>query len=313
MVAVANFRSVGDMARRIALGLCRIPQSVNLVVAVGESGTLAASFLGLQIDRPVVDLEWFLQTHGKSLEKGSGHVLLVDDIARTGTTMRRAREQIAFCSPCLNLTTLAVYCQRGAEDEVDIALERAEAELLLEWSLFRSPVMAQACLDMDGILCADARSDQDDDGPAYRDFLVSTARHAVPRGRVHRIVTSRLEKYRSETEAWLTRQGIAYDALTMLDLPSEAERRRLMPQARFKAEVYRADDDALLFIESETWQARAIARAVSGKAVFDYRTRTLLDGASLARTGIVRQVKGRVQSRLNWEVNRIIQRFRLKG
>jgi len=287
MVAVADFRSVADMSRRIALDLWRVPGSVDVVVAIPQGGGLPAAFLGLQINRPVVDLDSFLEDN----VEGAAHALLVDDICRTGATMAAAHERLVARFPGLRLTTLAVYCQRRSESYVDITLESAESELLLEWSLFRSPVMRQACLDMDGILCGDATSEQDDDGPQYLDFLVRTARHTVPRGRIHRIVTSRLEKYRAETEAWLARQGIEYDALTMLDLPSEAERRQLRPQGRFKAEVYRSDPDAILFVESETWQAREIARAVPGKAVFDYRTRTLIDSDSLRATSIKQQLR----------------------
>jgi len=287
MVAVADFRSLAAMSRRVALDLWRVPESVDLVVAVPQSGRVPAAFLALQIGRPVVDLDWFLERNGR----GTAHALLVDDICRTGATMAAAHQRVLARFSDLRLTTLVVYCQRGSEAHVDIALETAESELLLEWSLFRSPVMARACLDMDGILCGDATVEQDDDGPQYLDFLFTTPRHTVPRGRIHRIVTSRLEKYRAETEAWLARQGIEYDALTMLDLPSEAERRRLRPQGRFKAEVYRSDSEAMLFVESETWQARQIARAVPGKPVFDYRSRTLIDSDSLRASGIKRQLR----------------------
>jgi hypoxanthine phosphoribosyltransferase len=309
MVAVAAFRSVAEMSRRIALDLWRVPETVDVVVAVPQGGGLPAALLGLQIGRPVVDLDWFLE--GGDDHAGM-HGLLVDDICRTGATMTAARARVAARFPGLRLTTLAVYCQRGAEVHVDIALETTESELLLEWSLFRSPVMARACLDMDGILCADATVEQDDDGPHYLDFLATTARHAVPRGRIHRIVTSRLEKYRAETEAWLARQGIEYDALTMLDLPSEAERRRLRPQGRFKAEVYRSDPDAILFVESETWQAREIARAVPGKAVFDYRTRTLIDSDSLSLNRKVSGLGRQVQGHLLWRARLVGKRLRLR-
>ena len=289
MVAIADFRSVGDLARRIAHGLWRVP-AVDLVVGIPESGRLAAALIGLQIGRPVADLEVFLGAAAAP----AGRVLLVDDVCRTGATMAAARARIAARFPGLALTTLAVFARRGAEDAVDLALEVTEGELLLEWSLFRSPVMARACLDMDGILCGDATVEQDDDGARYRDFLATTARQAVPRGRVRRIVTARLEKYRAETEAWLAAQGIEYETLVMLDLPSEAERRRLSPQARFKAGAYRDDPGAVLFVESESWQAREIARRVPGKAVFDYQAREVIDAASLAERRFARRLGRRL-------------------
>ena len=285
-----KYRSVNDLARRIALDLWRVPETVDVIVALPHTGALAACFLGLQICRPVVDLDRFLDIDGP----GYGHALIVDDTCRTGATISAAREKIADRFPKLRLTTLAVYCQQQAENHVDMPLETTEGELLLEWSLFQSPIMAKACLDMDGILCGDATTEQDDDGANYLDFLSNTSRHAVPLGYVHRIVTSRLEKYRAETEAWLSRHRIAYGTLTMLNLPSEAERRRLRPQGRFKAEVYQSDPDAILFVESETWQAKEIARAAPGKAVFDYKTRTLFDSDTLKEASLKEQVKNRL-------------------
>ena len=105
----------------------------------------------------------------------------------------------------------------------------------------------------------------------------------MPRRRLRTIVTARLERYRPETEAWLARAGIAYDRLVMLDLATDAERRRTRPQGRFKAAVFAADAGAALFVESESWQAREIARAAGGKAVFDYQARVMLDRRRAAR------------------------------
>lgn len=312
MNSVAEFRSVADMSRCIALNLWRVPETIDRVVAVPQAGMLPAAFLGLQICRPVADLDWFLEAD----KPKSAHVLVVDDIYRTGATIKSARERIAAKFPHLQLTTLAVYSQPGARGAVDIVLEHTESDLLLEWSLFRSPIMAKACLDMDGILCVDATKDQDDDGVNYRDFLINTPRHVFPRGPIHRIVTSRLEKYRAETEAWLARHGIEYRILTMLDWESEAERRRLRPQGRFKAEVFRSDPDAILFVESDTWQAQEIAHAVPEKVVFDYRTRTLFDSENLKQASLEYQVRKslqsrarRIQSRARQVVKRVVQRL----
>ncbi len=83
-------------------------------------------------------------------------------------------------------------------------------------------------------------------------------------------LTSRLEKYRTLTEAWLAKHEIKYDRLIMLDLPSKAERQRLGAHGSFKAEFYRKSD-AILFIESEHEQALKIAR-LSGKPVLCVET-----------------------------------------
>ena len=148
--------------------------------------------------------------------------------------------------------------------------------------------------DLDGILCGDCPAEDDDDGERYRRFLETATPQAVPRGPVHSIVTARLEAWRPETEAWLARHGIAYGRLVMLELASDAERRRTRPQGRFKAAAYAADAGAVLFVESETWQAREIARGAPGKAVFDYQARVMLDGETLEARSLPRRLRRRV-------------------
>ena len=131
-------------------------------------------------------------------------------------------------------------------------------------------VMEESCVDIDRVLCLDPTGQQNDDGEAYRRFLSEALPlHATSR-RIGYLVTSRLEKYRHLTEAWLKAQGIEYGRLVMLDLPSAAERRRLGAHGSFKAEFYRKSD-ATLFIESEHEQAEMIAR-LSGKPVLCIET-----------------------------------------
>jgi hypothetical protein len=208
--------------------------------------------------------------------------------------MAAARDRLAESRPGLAVHRLAAYCRPGSEAAVDLAFAPAPADPVFEWSLFRSPITGRAMFDLDGILCGDCPAEDDDDGERYRRFLETAAPQAVPKGPVHSIVTARLEKYRPETEAWLARHGIAWGRLVMLELASDAERRRTRPQGRFKAAAYAADRGAVLFVESETWQAREIARGAPGKAVFDYQARVMLDGETLAAKSLRRRLGRRL-------------------
>lgn len=98
------------------------------------------------------------------------------------------------------------------------------------------------------------------------------------------LLTSRLEKYRPPTEAWLASIRLRYGKLVMLDLPSAAERRRLGAHGSFKAERYRRSN-AILFIESENRQAQTVAQ-LSGKPVLCLEAHSLIEpsfGALLLR------------------------------
>jgi hypothetical protein len=290
MVAVSDFRTVAELARVISHNLWRLPSGIGLVTGIPESGRLPAALVGLQIRRPVRDLDALLDAAAPP----PGPVLLVDDVARTGTTMRMARDRLAARHPGLDVHRLAVFCRPEAEAAVDLAFAGAAPAALFEWSLFRSPVVERALFDLDGILCGDCPAADDDDGPRYRRFLQTAAPQIVPRGTLGGIVTARLEQYRPETEDWLARHGIAYGRLVMLDKISDAERRRTRPQGRFKAAAFAADAQAALFVESESWQAREIARGAGGKAVFDYQGRAMLSAAALAERSLQHRLRRRV-------------------
>lgn len=291
MVAVTDFRTVAELARVISHNLWQLPGDFSTVVAIPESGRLPAALVGLQTGRPVRDLEDLLAPGAMPPEGG---LLLVDDVCLTGATMEAARARLADRRPAGAVHRLAVFCRAGSEAAVDLSFARAPADPIFEWSLFRSPVVGRAMFDLDGIFCGDCPAEDDDDGERYRRFLQTATPQAVPRGPVHSIVTARLEKYRPETEAWLARHGIAWGRLVMLDLASDAERRRTRPQGRFKAAAYAADTGAVLFVESETWQAREIARNAAGKAVFDYQARLMLDAETLRSRSLSRRLRQRV-------------------
>jgi hypothetical protein len=291
MVAVSDFRTVAELAQAVSHNLWRLPGDFSAVAAIPESGRLPAALIGLQTGRPVRDLD-ALTAPGAAAPEGA--LLLVDDVCLSGATMAAARDRLALSHPGLAVHRLAVYCRAGSEAAVDLSFARAPADPVFEWSLFRSPVTGRAMFDLDGILCGDCPAEDDDDGARYRRFLETATPQAVPRGPVHAIVTARLEAYRPETEAWLARHGIAYGRLIMLELTSDAERRRTRPQGRFKAAAYAADAGAHLFVESETWQAREIARRAPGKAVFDYQARVMLDGETLEARSLPRRLRRRV-------------------
>lgn len=300
--AVDGFRSTADLGRLVAQTLWRLPAGVGRLVAIPESGRLPAALIGLGTGLPVSDLPALLAPEAAA---PAGALLLVDDCCLTGATMAAAAAALAARHPGVTVHRLAAYCRPGAAGVVDVALAEAPAGAAFEWSLFRSPLVGRICFDMDGILCGDCPADQDDDGPLYRRFLETAPPQLVPRGRLRAIVTARLEKYRPETEAWLDRHGIACERLVMLDGVTDAERRRTAPQGPFKAATFAADAGALLFVESESWQARTIARLGGGKPVYDYQAGLLLPGLAPAAQGPVPRLRRSAAGRLRRLADRL--------
>ncbi|MER8785436.1 hypothetical protein NKH60_30155 [Mesorhizobium sp. M1006] len=186
----------------------------------------------------------------------------------------KARKKLETGAPHIQARFLAVYGSKGWSKYVDMVLEECAFPRAFEWNLLHSWIMQKSLLDMDGVLCADPTKEENDDGRNYRLFIKNARRLALPSVSVRAVVTSRLERYRSETEEWLVARGVSFEKLIMLDVPSATERRKLNLHSSFKADVYRRDPGAMLFIESDPQQAAEIA-GQSGKAVLDYQNKVI--------------------------------------
>ena len=278
-----NYRSLNDLSRLSTECASQIPDDIELVIGIPRSGMLVASIIALKQNLPLTDLYSFLRND--ELKKGNTRtyklaelvkprdakkVLLVDDSISSGKSMQAALEQVR-ATYAGSVVTLAAFAERHNRHLVDVHLELVEQPRVFEWNIMHHPFLAQACLDIDGVLCVDPTHEENDDGPNYRAFLKGTRSLFVPSVKVAHLVTSRLEKYRAETEDWLARNGVQYGTLHMLDLPTAEERRRLNIHHKFKAEVYAKQPLARLFVESEVRQAVEIMK-LSGKPVYCIET-----------------------------------------
>lgn len=286
-----QYRSIADMNATIARNLHRLPADIDLVVGIPRSGMLAANLLSLTANIQMTDLDSFVA--GKIFSSGitkrstalartlaeMRRILILDDSINGGSAMREARVKAAAAGfPRDRLIFAAVYGTYERYEETDFVFEVVQQPRLFQWNFMHHKFLGQSCVDIDGVLCLDPTNEENDDGPAYQRFLAEAHPLYVPTHRIASLVTSRLEKYRSETEGWLRKRGIEYDELVMLDLPSKAERQRLGAHGRFKAEVYRRSN-AILFIESAHNQAVNIAK-LSGKPVLCVETHEIITPTS---------------------------------
>lgn len=265
-----QFRSIGDLSRAVSLGAWKVPADVDLIVGIPRSGLLAGSILALHLNLPIVDLGGYLAGNAPRIGRTSEHtvrqsrkgrrkVLVIDDTIDTGASIARVREEIGSASLDDEILFGAIYGAKDHHEGVDIIFEAVETPRLFEWNLMRHKRITDACFDIDGVLCHDPPHSDNDDGPRYKAFVSNARPLLIPKLPVAHLVTSRLERYRPQTEAWLEEAGVSYGKLWMLDLPSAEERRRLKAHGSFKAKIYR-ECGASLFIESEDIQAEEIAR-----------------------------------------------------
>lgn len=292
-----QYKSFSQLSKNITQNLSELYDGdFDLVVGIPRSGMIPAYMIGLYLNVNVTTLDAFLDN--RKLVTGSTRktknklecawdaqrVLLVDDSIASGKSMQNALEQIP-AELRKKVTSLAVYSSKKSRKDIDIYLEYVPMPRVFEWNVFHRNLMENACLDIDGVLCVDPTEEQNDDGEKYIDFILNAKPLFIPSSRVKALVTSRLEKYRSQTEQWLTKHGVEYEHLIMLDLPTKEERQRLGAHGAHKAKCYiKSDSD--FFVESEQAQAIYIMQQ-SGKPVFctgDNRMYTPGMGVSLLKS-----------------------------
>lgn len=285
-----NFKTICDLNSDIYENLYRIPETVDLVVGIPRSGMLLASIIALYINKPLVDLEGFIQgniyncgnTKNKKEMKTNVNemrsVLIVEDSCNSGRSLREVKRKLEDSEYKDRLIYLAAYVTESTKDDVDYYFEVIENPRKFEWNIFHSNELARACVDIDGVLCVDPTETQNDDGESYINFLLEANRRMPVSSKIGAIVTSRLEKYRPETEKWLKMNKIEYDQLYMLPLNSKEERIKQNASIPFKAEIYQ-DKKYTIFIESSDKQASEIAK-ISKKCVFCVDTQTFYEESS---------------------------------
>nr|WP_047168733.1 phosphoribosyltransferase family protein [Sphingomonas sp. Y57] len=281
-----EYRSFADLAATIARNSYRLPADIDLIVGIPRSGMLAANMLATHFNLPFLDLESFVAgldpyvgrtvrpTMRVDGSAAPSRVLVVDDSILSGESMVEVRTRLATARPEADIVYCAVYAARENHPEIDVWLEIVGHPRIFQWNLMRHRRLGDACFDIDGVLCHDPAADENDDGERYGQFLVNARPLHLPGVPIKHLVTSRLEKYRAQTEQWLQAHGVDYERLWMLDLPSAEERRRLKMHAVHKARVYRKTN-ACLFVESEDRQAIEIAD-LSGRPVLSIEAQRIV-------------------------------------
>ena len=240
-----NYRTYADMALHIKQILPKI-SDVDLIVGIPRSGMVPAYMIGAFLNRYVCSLDEFVSgiAYSKGIrsvrERTVKKVLVVDDSVNDGLAMRRAKERLQGKEKEFELVYMAVYAVEKATGLVDVYADICPQPRFFQWNYMYHPgLLPQACLDIDGVLCVDPTAEENDDGEKYRQFILNARPLFVPNDKVKALVTSRLEKYRPETERWLAENGVKYEKLYMLDLPSREERIRRGAHASFKAGIYK--------------------------------------------------------------------------
>lgn len=268
------YRNIANMNEAILKRLNILPRDFDLIVGVPRSGMLPANLIALYLSKPFTDIHSFRNGHiYKSGERGQfidvrefKKILIVDDSIASGSAMIKAKELVSEVSADFEISYCAVYVVPGKEKMVDYFFESVPLPRYFQWNILNHTVLEKSCFDIDGVLCVDPTDDQNDDGPKYRDFILNADPLYIPKAKIGVLVTSRLEKYRPETEEWMRKNNVKYDKLVMLDLPDMKARQKANNHGAHKANTYK-NSAYSLFFESSLSQALEINR-ITGKPVF---------------------------------------------
>jgi hypoxanthine phosphoribosyltransferase len=243
-----------------------LPTDIDIVVGSARSGMLPATTLACHYHRPLYSVDdahmsyvgngWRLKDF--QLENPQ-KILLIEDTVYNGNTIDKCTNVIQNKYPNAQILKTVIYCHTRSLDHVNYYVAELNGNHYLEWNLFNSAMVQHAMIDFDGILCQDAKKEDDDDGEKYANFI----KNAIPKNFVRRvpirhIVTARMEKYRSETLYWLDKHGMKVEKLTMGNW-EKLKHRTVQKVIDLKASEY-LDSPLDIFVESCPYQAEEIFR-----------------------------------------------------
>lgn len=271
-----NYKTFYDLSFDIKNNIEKTPTDIDLIVGVPRSGMIPAYMLGLFLNKQVCSLPEFLSdmfgehgiTRNINISKTIKKILIVDDTVNSGASIQKVKNRLKKYTNTYDIKYMAVYgANKNAYNYVDIVLNILPQPRMFQWNYLNHVFLKAAAFDIDGVLCCDPTPEENDDGKRYEHFLLNARPLYIPKFRIGAVITSRLEKYRPQTEKWLKKHGVEYDKLYMLENMTAEERRRKGVHAKHKAHIYKKHPELEFFIESDVKQAKEIAK-LSGKKCF---------------------------------------------
>ena len=204
------------------------PHSYDLIVGIPRSGLFIASLIAIKLGRPLTTPDllqqgkfWLSKKVRNRPDIGKiDRLLLVDDSLDTGRTMDDAIDAIRAVNPHVEISRACLIVRDEARALVDLYHEIVSPPRMFEWNLLHRKLGShmehgRLAVDLDGVLCADRLDRIDEDETAFLKRLMSAKCYLVPTFEIDCVISQRSEKYRPQTEAWLSENGVRYKDLVM--------------------------------------------------------------------------------------------------
>ena len=255
-----TFKSICDLSIDIYDKILpNLPRDIGIVYGIPRSGMLPASIIATAIGAELGILggmPCFGERKKNIVLPQRMKILLVDDSIHTGKAMLKATQVLGLDESCYY--TCAVYVHSKSKHLIDYYAEVLDNGRIFQWNFSGIKATKDYCWDMDGVICTEPAI-YDDDGENYRNEILNVVKPLLlPQVRIKAIVTNRMEKWRNDTETWLSKYGVQYDQLIMQPFSTATERRQNSTPEEFKAR-HLISLNGTLFIESHDVQAKRIA------------------------------------------------------
>lgn len=157
-----KYVSFNKMHEIIKKNLDKIPDDIDLIVAIPRSGLIPATYISLMKNIPMCNVETLINNrlyeYGNtkntndfiSNANDAKHILLVDDSSYSGNSLKEAKEKIPkhLIRKCTSLVTIV---NENTKNMCDIYFEEINSARIFEWNLFHHKYLNYAAIDINTI------------------------------------------------------------------------------------------------------------------------------------------------------------------
>lgn len=244
------------------------PTQYDVIVGIPRSGMFIASMIALRFGKPLSSPDLFSQKKfwlSAKVDRQPNFaqpmkVLLVDDSINSGKSMQESEDVIRAAGGDVDITTAALIVSDETNPLVDMYYTYLKHPRIFEWNMLHRKTASyfeqeKIALDMDGVICENCPSGVDVNENAYTEWIRTAKPYLIPSFEIDAIVSCRLERYRVDTEKWLSDHNVKYKELILWDIKSKKQRKGLFAKHKIDA-VLRINP--AIFWESHLGQSEQI-------------------------------------------------------
>ncbi len=250
-----RFTSNAEMALYVDEWVKTFDVQYDLIVGIPRSGLLIASLIATKLAKPLATPDNSLWISKSISFRPIKQILVIDDCISTGRSIKAAAERIREKYPEAKVHTGVLFANDKNKGMVDSYYTIINGYQLFQWNMMHYK-MGPVGFDLDGVICESSPNYRNEE--KYLEFLGKAHPYLIPEFEIDFIITSRLEKYRPQTEKWLKDNDVKYKNLIMWDVlskPSDDE-----AAASFKSKMIKGTP-IMYYVESSEKQAEQIWRA----------------------------------------------------